>query len=110
MARLRAGQAVVIVGRSLEASEREELVRLAQTAGRPAHLIFLEATAEQLREAGASEEAVERDMPAATELRRAVEQGKLGDEGFATVLTLTPRAADAVRQIGFDLDLRSPIT
>jgi len=107
--RLRAGQSVVIDGRALTPEERRGLVLIAQRARRPAHLIFLEASREQLIESGVAEEDAERDLPLALELRRAIEQDRLGEEGFATVLTLTRRAADQVKQIGFDMDMRAPI-
>jgi predicted kinase len=106
--RLRAGQSVVIDGRALDPEERRELVLVAQRARRPAHLIFLEGSREQLEQGGASEQDIEHDLPLTGELRRAVEQDRLGEEGFSTVLTLTRRAAEQVRQIGFDLDLRAP--
>jgi len=107
--RLRAGQSVVIDGRALEPDERRGLVLIAQRARRPAHLIFLEASREQLLESGVGEEDADRDLRLALELRRAIEQDRLGEEGFATVLTLTRRAADQVKQIGFDMDMRAPI-
>lgn len=106
--RLRAGQSVVIDGRALEPDERRDLVLIAQRARRPAHLILLEGSREQLEQGGASEQDIDRDAALAGELRRAVEQDRLGEEGFSTVLTLTRRAADMVKQIGFDLDLRAP--
>ncbi len=107
--RLRAGQSVVFDGDALDPDERRALVLIAQQARRPAHLIFLEGSREQLEESGADEAALERDLPLATELRRAVEQSRLGEEGFATVLTLTRRAADQVKQIGFDMDMRASL-
>jgi len=107
--RLRAGQSVVLDGDALDPEERRGLVLIAQQARRPAHLIFLEGSREQLEESGADEAALERDLPLALELRRAVEQNRLGEEGFATVLTLTRRAADQVKQIGFDMDMRASL-
>jgi predicted kinase len=107
--RLRAGQAVVIDGRGLDGADRAPLVAMGQQARRPVHLIFLEGSREQLLEGGASEDAVERDLPLALALRKAIEQDQLGEEGFATVLTLTRRAADQVKQIGFDMDMRAPL-
>jgi len=107
--RLRAGQSVVLEGDALDADERRALVLIAQQARRPAHLIFLEGSPEQLQESGADEAALERDLPLAAELRRAVEQDRIGEEGFATVLTLTRRAADQVKQIGFDMDMRASL-
>ena len=107
--RLRAGQAVVIETRGLDEEERRPLAMIAQRARRPAHLIALEVSREQLAEEGVEDERLEADMSAAAELRRRAEQGELGEEGYATVLTLTRRAAEGVRQIGFDLDLRSPL-
>ncbi len=107
--RLRAGQSVVLDGDALDPDERRALVLIAQQARRPAHLIFLEGSREQLEASGADEATLERDLPLATELRRAVEQDRLGEEGFATVLTLTRRAADQVKQIGFDLDMRASL-
>jgi len=107
--RLRAGQSVVFDGDALDPEERRGLVLIAQQARRPAHLIFLEGSREQLEADGADEATLERDLPLAAELRRAVEQERLGEEGFATVLTLTRRAADQVKQIGFDMDMRASL-
>jgi predicted kinase len=107
--RLRAGQAVVIDGRALDPAERQPLVAMAQQARRPVHLIFLEGSQDQLLEGGADEQSLERDIPLATALRRAIEQDRLGEEGFATVLTLTRRAAEQVKQVGFDMDMRQPL-
>lgn len=107
--RLRAGQSVVVVGRALDAQERRDLVLIAQRARRPVHLILLEATRDQLLAGGADEQSLESELPAATELRRGLERETLGEEGFSTVLSLTPRAAEQVRQIGFDLDMRASL-
>jgi hypothetical protein len=90
--RLAARQTVVIGPDGLAAAEREPFVRAAAEQGRPRHLILLETSREQVREEDAS---------ALNELRRALDAGELGAEGFQTALRLGGGSAADVRRIQF---------
>jgi hypothetical protein len=90
--RLAAGQSVVIPAEGLTAEERERYVRLAAPHRRPRHLILLEA---------ARDDVAEEDRPVVTELRRALDAGELGAEGFATSLRLGGRTVDELKKIVF---------
>ena len=90
--RLAAKHTVVLAPASLEPPEREPLVRLAAVLGRPRHLILLEAPRERVRA---------EDAAALNELRRALDAGELGAEGFQTALRLGGGSAADVRRIQF---------
>ena len=90
--RLQAGDSTVVAGKLLDAAEREPLVRLAASLRRPRHLILVEAGREQTGE---------EDRPKLNELRRALDAGELGAEGFQTALRLSPAAASEVKEILF---------
>lgn len=94
--RLRGGGSVVIDSRALDPAERAEWVKLGNQARRPVHLIFLDSGSSDDETAGQ-----------AAALRKAIEQDRMGEEGFSSVLTLTRNAANGVMSVGFDLDLRS---
>ena len=90
--RLRSKLSVVLAAATLEAEEREPLVRLAAELGRPRHLILLETARERVRD---------EDAAALNELRRALDAGELGAEGFQTALRLGGSAPAEVRRIVF---------
>ena len=90
--RLGRRQAVVIVAEGLTAEEREPLVRVASELGRPRHLILLETARERVRE---------EDAAALNELRRALDAGELGADGFQTALRLGGGTAAEVKRIEF---------
>jgi hypothetical protein len=90
--RLQARQSTVLGAPSLEPEAREPYVRAAATAGRPRHLILLETSREQVAEA---------DLAPLNELRRALEAGELGAEGFQTALRLGGGSAGEVKRILF---------
>ena len=77
--RMEAKQTVVLAADGLDASEREALVRIAAAHRRPRHLILLETAREQV---------AEEDMRPLNALRRALDAGELGSEGFQTALRL----------------------
>lgn len=77
--RLQNGQPVVVGVDSADVAERDPIVRLAAKLKRPRHLILIEAP---------GDEVAEEDRPALNELRRTLEAGELGSEGFHTALRL----------------------
>jgi hypothetical protein len=93
--RLESRLTVVLGLDGLEPAEREPFVRLAAGLGRPRHLILIE-TAREL--------VPEEDVAALNALRRALDAGELGAEGFQTALRLGGGSAGDVRRIVF----RSP--
>ena len=90
--RLQAGQTVVVPMPGFDAEQRERYVRLAHGQRRPRHLILLEAPRDQVLDS----ERAELD-----ELRRALDAGELGSEGFQTVLRLGGNALTEVKRILF---------
>jgi predicted kinase len=85
-------ETVVLALDSLDAAEREPFVRVAAALKRPRHLILLETAREQVRE---------EDLLALNELRRALDAGELGAEGFQTALRLGGGTAGEVKRILF---------
>ena len=90
--RLTAGDSVVLLTDSLDADEREPFVRLAAGSRRPRHLVLLEASREDV---------AEEDRSALNALRRALDAGELGAEGFQTALRVGGRTAEEVKRIVF---------
>jgi hypothetical protein len=90
--RLENRETVVFAAEGLDAGEREPFVRLAAALKRPRHLILLETGREQVRE---------EDLAALNELRRALDAGDLGGEGFQTALRLGGGTAGEVKRILF---------
>jgi len=90
--RLENRETVVLAADSLDPAERELFVRMAATLKRPRHLILLETARDQVPE---------EDLAALNELRRALDAGELGAEGFQTVLRLGGGSASEVKRILF---------
>jgi hypothetical protein len=90
--RLESRETVVLAMDGLEADEREPFVRIAAALKRPRHLILLETTRDQVRD---------EDHAALNELRRALDAGELGGEGFQTALRLGGGSAGEVKRILF---------
>jgi hypothetical protein len=90
--RLQAEQTVVLPLEGFDAAERERYVRLAHTLRRPRHLILLDAPREQV---------LDTERPALDELRRSLDAGELGAEGFQTALRLGGHALTEVKRIIF---------
>jgi predicted kinase len=90
--RLESRETVVLAADGLDADEREPFVRLAATLKRPRHLILLETARDQV---------AEEDLAALNELRRALDAGELGAEGFQTALRLGGGSASEVKRILF---------
>lgn len=90
--RLEAGETVVVGADGVDPDERERYVRLAARFRRPRHLIFLEVARDRARD---------EDRPALNELRRALDAGELGAEGFHTALRLGGKSASELKRIVF---------
>lgn len=90
--RLQANQSVVVATDSVSAAERERYVRLAHAHQRPRHLVMLEA-----ERAGVRDD----ERGALDELRRALDAGQLGLEGFHTALRLGGAALNELKRIVF---------
>lgn len=90
--RLRARASVVVTAPGLDPSERERYVRLAAGERRPRHLILLETGRE-----GVADE----DRAALNQLRRALDAGELGGEGFETALRLGGQSVGELKKVVF---------
>ena len=90
--RLKASQTVVVPIGRFDAAERERLVRIAHGERRPRHLILIEASRDRV----ADEERAGLD-----ELRRSLDAGELGREGFQTVLRLGGSSLSELKRIVF---------
>jgi hypothetical protein len=90
--RLQKSETVVVAIEGFDADERERYVRMAHGERRPRHLILLETPRNQV---------LEEDRPALDELRRALDAGELGLEGFQTALRLGGNALTELKRIVF---------
>jgi predicted kinase len=90
--RFEAGETVVIAAQGLDPAERERYARLAARARRPRHVILLEAGPDEVEED---------DRRALNDLRRRLDAGELGAEGFQTALRLSPGSALELKRIAF---------
>jgi hypothetical protein len=90
--RLNANSTVVIAMESLAAQEREPYLRMAHALRRPRHVLLLETPREQVPE---------EERGALNELRRALDAGELGQEGFQTALRLSGAAVGELKRIVF---------
>jgi hypothetical protein len=90
--RLEANETVVLAAEGVDPEERDRFVRLAAHVRRPRHLILLETSRDQVPE---------EDRPVLNELRRALDAGELGSEGFHTSLRLGGATIDDVKRILF---------
>jgi hypothetical protein len=90
--RLEASETVVLAANGLDAEERERFVRAAAKLKRPRHLILLETARDQVPE---------EDRAALNDLRRRLDAGELGAEGFQTALRLGGTAIGELKRIVF---------
>ncbi|HST34513.1 MAG TPA: hypothetical protein VLJ80_13455 [Solirubrobacteraceae bacterium] len=90
--RLQNRETVVLVAEGVGPDEREPFVRIAAALKRPRHLILLEVARDQVSED---------DLPTLNALRRALDAGELGEEGFQTALRLGGGTASEVKRILF---------
>ena len=90
--RLQASQTVVIPLAAFDPDERARFVRLAHAERRPRHLILIETMREQV---------LDEERPGLDELRRTLDAGQLGAEGFQTALRLGGDALGELKRIVF---------
>ena len=90
--RLGANESTVVVTGGLDPAERERLARLAAAAKRPRHLILVETARENVSED---------DLAPLNELRRRLDAGELGAEGFDTALRLGGDSVGELKRIVF---------
>lgn len=90
--RLQAGESVVLPLEGFDAAERERYLRLAHGLRRPRHLILLEAPRDLVQDD---------ERPAIDQLRRELDAGELGHEGFQTALRLGGNALSELKRIVF---------
>jgi predicted kinase len=90
--RLEAGETVVVPLDGLDAGEREPYVRLAHGLRRPRHLILVDAPRDKV---------LDDERAVLDELRRALDAGELGLEGFQTALRLGGNTLAELKRIVF---------
>lgn len=90
--RAKANQNLVVVTENLDPAERQRFVRIAHADRRPRHLILLEPPRDQV---------LEHERPQLDELRRVLEGGELGREGFHTARRLSGSALTDLKRIVF---------
>ena len=90
--RLEAGESVVLAADGLDPAEREPFVRAAHGFRRPRHLILLEAPRDQV---------ADDDRGPLNDLRRRLDAGELGAEGFQTALRLGGATTAEVKRLVF---------
>ena len=98
-------QVVVIEADTLDEAARREFVQLAQQTKHSAHLIVLDAKKEDcvVAEAKTAEPCGDKSLDAQihelTGLRKHIQRGEMGQEGFSSALLLTKSVAPQVRNI-----------
>jgi predicted kinase len=90
--RFEANETVVITASGLAPEERERYARLAARHRRPRHLLLVEAAADQV---------ADDDRRSLNELRRRLDAGELGSEGFQTALRLGGASVGELKRIAF---------
>jgi hypothetical protein len=90
--RLEAGESVVVAADGVDPEERGRYARLAAGAKRPRHLLLLEAPRGEIGDD---------DLPALNELRRRLDAGELGEEGFQTAVRVGGGAVAELKRILF---------
>jgi len=90
--RIQASQTVVVAIEGFEPAERERYVRMAHAERRPRHLILLETSRDHVQD---------EERAGLDELRRALDAGELGSEGFQTALRLGGNTLAEVKRIVF---------
>ena len=90
--RLAARQSVVVPVEGLEEENRERFVRPAHGVRRPRHLVLVDGSPDQVTDA---------ERPLLDELRRSLDGGELGREGFQTAMRLSGSTRDELKRIVF---------
>jgi predicted kinase len=88
--RLEANETVVLVAEGLAADEREHYVRMAARFKRSSHLLLVDTSRDGVHED---------DLGALNELRRRLDAGELGAEGFKTALRLGGESLTELKRI-----------
>jgi predicted kinase len=91
--RLEANETVVIAAEGTGADERERYARMAAAAKRPRHLILLEV---------ARDDVPEEERASLNELRRRLDAGELGAEGFQTAVRIGGQSVSELKRIVFE--------
>jgi len=91
--RLAEGETVVVAAEGVSAEERERYLRMAAPHRRPCHLILVEAPRDRI--------AAEEDLGTLNKLRRALDSGQLGGEGFNTSMRLGGSAIAELKRVSF---------
>jgi predicted kinase len=91
--RLGANETVVIAAEGTGADERERYARMAAAAKRPRHLILLEV---------ARADVPEEERASLNELRRRLDAGELGAEGFQTAVRIGGQSVSELKRIVFE--------
>jgi hypothetical protein len=90
--RLEDNETVVLTADGLGAEERERYVRMASRFKRPCHLILIDPSRDAVQD---------EDRAALNELRRRLDAGELGAEGFRTALRLSGGNLSELKRIVF---------
>jgi hypothetical protein len=90
--RLDGNDSTVVVTKGLDPAERERFARLAAKARRPRHLILVETGRDRV---------AEEDLGPLNELRRRLDAGELGAEGFDTAMRLGGESISELKRIVF---------
>ena len=90
--RMEGNDTVVLATEGFDPEERERYVRMAHSFRRPRHLILLDASREGVQE---------EDRAALNELRRRLDAGELGAEGFQTALRLGGGSLGELKRVLF---------
>ena len=90
--RLEANETVVLAAEGLGAGEREAYVRMAASFKRPSHLILVDTVSH-----GVDKD----DRAALNDLRRRLDAGELGAEGFVTAMRLSGQSLTELKRIVF---------
>jgi predicted kinase len=90
--RLEAGETVVVTANGMHADERERYARLAAAFRRPRHLLLLEPGRADVEDS---------DRAALNELRRRLDAGELGAEGYQTATRIGGAARGELKRIVF---------
>ena len=91
--RLQANETVVIAAEGTGAEEREHYARMAAAAKRSRHLVLLEV---------ARDDVPEEDRAPLNELRRRLDAGELGAEGFQTAMRIGGQSVSELKRIVFE--------
>ena len=90
--RLEASETVVVTAAGLDADERERYVRPAARLRRPRHIVLVEAPRDDV---------ADEVRPTLNDLRRRLDAGELGAEGFQTALRVGGQSAAELKRIVF---------